>query len=163
MIFTRAAAADIPALTELRLAYLAEDFGALADAEAESFRRALPGYFRENLDRRLLGYVAREGGAAVACALLLLVDKPMSPAFPNGRTGTVLNVYTRPAWRRRGCARRLMEMLLADAKERGLCRIELKATAAGAPLYRSLGFTDDGDKYSLLTWRNPCAETPAHH
>ena len=157
MIFTRASAADIPALTELRLGYLAEDFGALDDAQAEAFREALPGYFRENLNRRLLGYIAREGGEAVACALLLLVDKPMSPAFPNGRTGAVLNVYTRPAGRRRGCARRLMEMLLADAKERGLCRIELKATADGAPLYRSLGFTDGGDKYSLLTWRDPRA------
>ena len=155
MVFTRATALDAEALTELRLAYLTEDLGALTEAETNAFRRALPAYFRENLDRDLLVFIAREGDRIVACAMLLLVDKPMSPAFPNGKTGTVLNVYTRPAWRRRGCARGLMEMLLADAKARGLCRIDLKATAGGAPLYRSLGFTDDNEEYSSLTWRDP--------
>ena len=151
MRFERADAADIEALTALRLAYLAEDRG-LTDAEAAALRERLPGYFARHLDRDLRGYIAREGGEAAACVLLLVVEKPMSPAFPNGMTGTVLNVYTRPDFRRGGCAKRLMALLMADATAMGLSVVELKATACGHPLYRSLGFQDSGSEYRAMRW-----------
>ena len=153
MEYERATAADAEELTRLRLAYLAEDLGPLSAEEASAFGRALPDYFRRSLGGNLSAYVAREGGKVVACALLLAVEKPMSPSFPNGRTGTVLNVYTEPTYRRRGVARRLMEMLLADARERGFCVVELKATEDGCPLYRSLGFEESRTKYRVMVWR----------
>ena len=58
----------------------------------------------------------------------LIVEKPMSPAFINGRTGMVLNVYTCPSYRRRGCAKIIMEVLLSEAKKMEISVIELKAT-----------------------------------
>lgn len=153
MVFERVNPSDAEALTALRLAYLAEDLGDLSEDMAASLRQALPDYFRRSLNRSMLGYVARHGQAVVACALLLLVEKPMSPAFPNGRTGTVFNVYTAPGNRRMGCARHLMEMLLEDARSRDLCVVELKATEAGLPLYRSIGFCEDIAEYRAMTWR----------
>jgi GNAT superfamily N-acetyltransferase len=42
--------------------------------------------------------------------------------------------------RRRGYARAVVEELLAETKRRGLLRLELHASDAGAPLYESLGF-----------------------
>ncbi len=153
MEFERAVPADAEELTRLRLAYLAEDLGPMPAEEEAALAAALPDYFRRMLRRGLRGYVAREGGRTVACALLLTVEKPMSPAFPNGRTGTVLNVYTEPAFRRRGCAKRLMKMLLEDAREGELSVVELKATEAGAPLYRSVGFRESGTEYTLMAWR----------
>ena len=153
MIYEHAVAADAGALTELRLAYLAEDLGEMPEAEVVALRRQLPGYFRKSLGKSLFGYVAREGGEIAACALMLIMEKPMSPAFSNGRTGMVLNVYTRPAFRRQGHARRLMGLMLADARALELSAVDLKATEAGEPLYRSLGFADSGQKYKNLTWR----------
>ena len=155
MIFARATIADAEILTELRLAYLDEDLGPLDAARAGAFRAALPDYFRRHLDRDLFGYIARESGQTVACALLLFTEKPPSPAFPSGRTGTVLNVYTSPAFRRRGVARKLMETLLSDALRLGLSTVELKATEAGQALYRSLGFRGAEARYQAMTWRNP--------
>ena len=73
----------------------------------------------------------------------LIVEKPMSPAFINGRTGMVLNAYTCPSYRRRGCAKIIMEVLLS-----------VKATEDGYPLYRSVGFEDDGSKYHIMRWKN---------
>ena len=150
----RATKADIPELVGLRLAYLTEDSGPLDRDMADSIARDLPGYYRERLGRDLLVYVVREGGAIASCAFLLVVDKPMSPAFPTGRTGTVLNVYTRPASRRRGMARLLMEALLGDAREMGLSMVELKATEDGYPLYLKVGFVDDASKYHNMKWTN---------
>ncbi len=147
MLVERAGTGDVDALVELRLEYLREDHGALDEGDDRAIREALPGYFRAHLDRDLFAYVAREGEVIAACALLLVVEKPMSPAFINGRTGTVLNVYTRPAARRRGCAKRVMEALLRDARQMALSVVELKATDAGYPLYRAVGFEDDGGRY----------------
>ena len=84
----------------------------------------------------------------------LIVEKPMSPAFLNGKTGTVLNVYTRPAFRRKGWGRCVMEALLAEARERSLSVVELKSTEAGYALYRAVGFADDVSGYHLMKWRN---------
>lgn len=149
----RAGTGDIDALVQLRLEYLREDHGGLEERDAEAIRVALPGYFRAHLDRDLFAYVIRDGGTIASCAFLLVVEKPMSPAFPNGRTGIVLNVFTRPAHRRKGCAGLVMRALLADARERELSVVELKATDAGYSLYRSVGFQDDQTKYRPMKWQ----------
>ena len=145
---------DISALTEMRLAYLREDSGPLSRQEADCIRKALPGYFAVHLGRDLFAYVVREDGEIVSSAFLLVVEKPMSPAFPNGRTGTVLNVYTRPEHRRKGCAGAVMRKLTADAREMDLSVVELKATQDGIPLYQSVGFTDSGSRYLPMKWEN---------
>ena len=79
--------------------------------------------------------------------------KPMSPAFINGKTATILNVYTLPAYRRRGYVRMLMNAMITDAKELNIDVIELKATEDGYDLYRSAGFEDDRSKYHLMKWK----------
>ena len=150
----KAGTEDIEALVKMRLSYLAEDLGPLDDGDLSAIQRDLPGYFRAHLDRDLFAYVVRDGGTVVSCAFLLVVEKPMSPAFINGRTGIVLNVYTCPEYRRRGCAAAVMEALLARARETELKVVELKATKDGYPLYRSMGFTGDGSGYRLMKWRN---------
>ena len=150
----RAGIDDIDALVKLRLDYLREDNGGLNDHDLAIILRELPGYFQTHLGKDLFVYVIRDGQTIVSCAFLLLVEKPMSPAFINGRTGTVLNVYTCPSYRRRGYAKMIMETLLSDAREKELSVLELKATDAGYSLYRSVGFSDDCSKYHMMKWKN---------
>ena len=144
----------------MRLAYLAEDHGTLDPADEARIRRDLPGYYRRHLNGDLTAFVAREGDELVGCALLLAVEKPMSPAFINGRTGTVLNVYTRPEYRDRGYARRLMEMLMEEAAAQDMSAVELKATDMGHGLYKALGFEDDRSGYHPMKWRRASRERP---
>ena len=148
----RAGTGDIDALVQMRLEYLREDNGGLEERDAEAIRAALPGYFRAHLNRDLFAYAIRDGGTVVSCAFLLVVEKPMSPAFPNGRTGIVLNVFTRPEHRRKGWAGIVMGTLLAEAQRMELSAVELKATDAGYSLYRSVGFQDDQNKYHPMKW-----------
>ena len=152
----RAMPSDIPELTELRLLYLSEDLGEISGTDAEVIRQTLPAYFQAHLNRGLFAYVFLDGGQIAACALLLIVEKPMSPRFLNGKTGMVLNVYTRPAFRRRGYGRAVMEALLADARAMELCSVELKATEDGVPLYKAVGFEDSTTEYRLMKWKNRC-------
>lgn len=76
----------------------------------------------------------------------------------NGKTGTVLNVYTKPQCRHHGYAKELMNMLLEDAAAMGLCVVELKATEDGYSLYKSIGFADSVSRYHQMEWRNESAE-----
>ena len=141
---------EIEELVKMRIAYLQEDFGSLSEHDLQCMEEALPEYFKNHLNRDLLVYIAREAEEIVACAFLLVIEKPMSPAFLTGKTGTVLNVYTKPECRKRGYARQLMNALLSEAKERDLSVVELKATEDGYHLYRSVGFEDVVSKYHMM-------------
>ena len=154
MTVEKARTKDIEALVKMRLCYLIEDNGSLDAQDLEAIKRELPGYFQAHLGKDLFVYVIRDGQTIVSCAFLLTVEKPMSPAFINGKTGMVLNVYTCPSYRRKGYAKKIMEVLLSEAKKMEISVIELKATEDGYPLYRSVGFVDDGSRYHRMKWKN---------
>lgn len=147
MIFENAAVQDISTLTELRIAYLQEDSEKISDADLEVIKASLPIYYEKHLNKDLMVYVAREKDDIVSCAFLLIVEKPMSPSFITGKTGTVLNVYTKPEYRGRGCAKKLMTMMLEDAVACDVSVIELKSTEDGYALYKAVGFEDVKAKY----------------
>lgn len=147
MIFDKATKKDIGVLTELRILYLQEDLGAISDENLELMQATLPSYYEKHLNKDLIVYVAKDEMDIVSCAFLLIVEKPMSPSFITGKTGTVLNVYTKSEYRKRGCAKKLITMMLEDAKVEGVSVIELKATEDGYSLYKLVGFEDVVAKY----------------
>jgi len=63
----------------------------------------------------------------------------------HGRQAIVLNVYTEPAFRRRGMARRLMTEILAWARAVRLESLVLHAADDGRPLYEQLGFVSTNE------------------
>ena len=154
MTFDKATTKDIEQLTELRVAYIQEDLGNVDEEDLEAMRRALPEYYSKHLNNDLHVYTVRnDDGEIGACAFLLIVEKPASPAFITGKTGTVLNVYTKPECRHRGYAKKLMEMMLEDAAKEHLSVVELKATDEGYRLYQSVGFEDVVSKYHVMRVR----------
>lgn len=154
MFFEKAAQEDIEELVTLRIAYLEEDHGVMSKEALQSIKADLPDYFARHLNNDVIAYIARNEERIVSCAILYMMEKPMSPAFLNGKVGTVMNVYTRPGYRRRGYAKQLMKMLLSDAVDKNLCFVELKATEEGYDLYKSLGFKEEVSRYHYMKWSN---------
>ena len=154
MVVENANIKDVTLLTELRLEYLEEDHGKLSKSDIEIIRRDLPDYFKKNLNQNIFCYLIREKEEIAACAFLLVVEKPMSPAFITGRTGTVLNVYTKPQYRHKGYAKGIMNQILSDAVEKNLSVVELKSTENGYRLYQSVGFVNEVSKYHSMKWYN---------
>ena len=150
----RAHISDIASLTALRLEFLQEDHGELSEELKTKLTKALPPYFEKNLNRNIFCYLVREREEVVSCAFLLVVEKPANPMFITGKTGTVLNVYTKPLCRHKGYAKAIMKTLLQDAANLNLSFVDLKATDAGYGLYKSVGFTEDVSKYRSMTWYN---------
>ena len=152
MIYEKADTNDIAGLTRLRLGYLSEDYGEIAQDDLKRIGDSLPTYFRRHLNEDLYAFVCRDGDNIAGCCFLYVSEKPANPTFISGRTGTVMNVYTLPEFRRMGIAGKLMKLLLSESEKMGLDFVELKATDAGYSLCRSLGFEDAVSKYHNMKY-----------
>lgn len=99
-----------------------------------------------------------DGGRLVACGVGMVSQRVPGPGNPSGRYGYVQSMVTEEAHRGRGLARAVLEALLARFTDDGVVRVDLHATDMGAPLYRSLGFTEGAQPE--LRWssvaRNAC-------
>lgn len=51
-----------------------------------------------------------------------------------------MNMYTMPEYRRCGIAYHTLDLLVKEAKERGVVQIALEAADMGRPLYEKYGF-----------------------
>jgi len=125
------------------------DMGTLPAEHGPALARAAEAYFRRAIPAgTYAGWLATpEGkpGDVIAGAGIqireaiprLRLDRT---AVDPGPQGLIVNVYTEPAWRRRGVAERLMRELLRWTRERGIHNVVLHASADGRPLYEKLGF-----------------------
>ena len=59
---------------------------------------------------------------------------------PTGKKAYIMNMYTAPEYRRQGIAFRTLDLLVKEAKKRGVSQIALEATNMGRPLYEKYGF-----------------------
>ena len=75
------------------------------------------------------------------------------PTFhnPTGRKAYIMNMYTRPDHRRKGIATKTLDLLIQDAKKRGVTSISLEATDLGRKLYERYGFVSMSSEMELPT------------
>lgn len=79
-------------------------------------------------------------GQPVACGTLAFFVRPPYPGNLSGREAYLLNMYTRPDWRKRGMASALLEAMASCACGLQLGKLWLHASEEGRPLYERLGF-----------------------
>lgn len=102
-------------------------------------------------DHSYFGFIASEGGHAIAGIGLMLIDWPPHPLHPTvDKRGYVLNVYVEPSHRRRGLARELMALADAEFRRRGVSFVILHATSKGRDLYASLGWSSTTEMSKAL-------------
>lgn len=152
LTFRKAEASDIPKLKDLRIAYIKSDYGEIDSAAETAVRNQLEEYFPEHLNKDLFAFVCFDGEKAVSVVLLFVTVKPAFIGFLSGKTGTLLNVYTCPEYRRKGIAEKLVRMAIDTAEKNGLDFVELQATEDGAPLYRKVGFLKKESRYTPMKY-----------
>ncbi len=150
MIYRMADKNDIDELVRMRIAYINEDYEDISDEQMQQIKKSLPEYFEKHTGVDFSAFVAEDEGKLVSCAMLVITEKPTNPSFITGRTGTVLNVYTEKAYRRKGIATIIMNNLIEYSKASGLDFIELKATKDGYSLYKKLGFEEQFSTYTPM-------------
>ena len=142
----QAAVADIPDLVRLRR-MMFETMGYddpaqlnTSDAASESyFSAAIPaGSFR--------GWLAvTSKDITIGCGGVVIDRHPPGPSNLSGRIGYIMNLVTDPDYRRRGIARRMMQVMLEWLAEQNIGCMSLHATEVGRPLYEKLGFVANNE------------------
>ena len=69
---------------------------------------------------------------------------------PSGWKAYIMNMYVKPEYRRQGIALKTLDLLVQDAKEKGVDAITLEATRMGRPLYEAYGFVPMENEMELV-------------
>jgi len=131
--------ADIPHIVEHRAAMFREmgipaEFDEMAITAAAWLSDAIPARtYRAWLAESSAGEIAAGGG-------LIVIPWPPGPMTMDPRCGFIFNVYTHPAHRQRGLARRLMDTIHEWCRAEGIERVVLNASVFGKPLYEAMGY-----------------------
>ena len=89
-------------------------------------------------------------GKVIGCASMSYMWIMPTFSHPTGKRAHLMNVYTNKDYRRQGIARKMVQMLIDDAWNKGATEISLDATESGRPLYESLGFGDNTTCMNLI-------------
>ena len=99
---------------------------------------------------KYLGWISEDNGRPIASAGMLLLDWPPHPLDPAGETRAyLLNIFVESDYRRRGLARALVGLCLAEARRRNIRVVSLHASTEGRPLYDSMGFHGSNEMLSM--------------
>jgi ribosomal protein S18 acetylase RimI-like enzyme len=140
LVIQRATTDDVARITaHRRLMFLEEIPGDLSKLD-ESLLLFAPWLHERIASGEYIGLMAMDGETLAASAGLWKMPFPPGPLSQIEARAYILNVYTDPAYRRRGLARRLVSSLLEEARALNLNVVELHASNAGRPVYEGLGF-----------------------
>lgn len=130
---------DADALVHHRIAMFT-DMGVPLDADVlgRSFREWMTAMMAAGT---YYAWVVEAGrGEVVAGAGISVLPWPPGPQYRGDRLAVVYNVYTEPAHRRCGLARRLMDAIHAWCRDASVTSVALNASRDGMPLYESMGY-----------------------
>jgi GNAT superfamily N-acetyltransferase len=130
---------DIPSIVEHR-EQMFRDMG--IPAEFEDMAAATTLWLQHAIPSHIYrGWVAcTESGEVVAGGGLIVIPWPPGPMTTDPRCGFIFNVYTRPAHRKQGLGRRLMDAMHDYCRAEGIGRVVLNASTFGKPLYDAMGY-----------------------
>lgn len=145
-----ATAQDAQALAEMRLVFMA-DLGDIPADRDEMGRRFAEYFSRRIPTGEVLAAVAEADGVMVGVAVLEVLQRIPLESAPDGRRGHITGVFTQPAYRRRGAAMAMVQLLLREGRALGLKEFQLTASQAGMPMYEKLGFAESRDPLMRLS------------
>ena len=139
---------DIDLMMSSRLEMLKEVNSLDADyLYSESFVEESRRYFLEGDQSTVL---ALDGERVIGCATICYIIIMPTFSHPTGKRAHLMNVYTAKEFRGQGIGKKMVDLLIEDAWNKGATEISLDATESGRPLYRKCGFEDSGECMILV-------------
>ncbi len=158
--FREATLADLDTLTALRVETLRAANKLANNVDMDEVERASRLYYTQYLGTPAhIAYLVYDSADAQTARLIGCGDVcfyEVMPTYqnPSGQKAYVMNMYTRPPWRRQGAASQTLALLVRRAHERGVAHIALEATDEGRLLYQKHGFLPMKYEMQHLPTRN---------
>ena len=106
-------------------------------------------YFKKG-DHTTILAIDEKNDRVIGCATFCYITMMPTFSHPTGKRAHLMNAYTNADYRRQGIAMKMMEILIEEAKERGVTEISLDATESGRPLYEKCGFKGSDECMTLV-------------
>ena len=128
---------DLDEFIRLRTNQLREE-GATEDID---LKPALMDYYDRHLsDGTFVSYLAVDGSKIVGTSGMSFVEKPPYFSCPSGRIGLLSSMYTDKDYRRQGIAKKLLSLVVDEARKYGCGTVQITASDMGVLLYKDFGF-----------------------
>lgn len=150
LIYKRATSEDIDILTKTRIEVLRAANQLSDDIDMSEVEKESYNYYQKALcDGSHIAYLVFDGKRFVGAGGVSFFQVMPTYHNPSGNKAYIMNMYTNPAYRRRGIAAKTLDMLINDTKNKGIAAISLEATDMGRPLYEKYGFIKMNDEMKL--------------
>lgn len=150
LLYRRGTLEEIDILTKTRIEVLRAANQLSDDIDMSEVERESYNYYQKALcDDSHIAYLVFDGNRVVGAGGVSFFQVMPTYHNPSGNKAYIMNLYTNPAYRRRGIATKILDMLVNDSKEKGITAISLEATVMGRPLYEKYGFTKMNDEMEL--------------
>lgn len=137
---------DAAELARLRWEFRPED---QSGQELDEYSREFEEWLAQALASDWVVAVADEGnGTLVGCIFLRSVSKVPNPGARDRAWGYVTNSYVAPAHRGRGVGARLLDLVMAGARERGHEFLIVWPAEEAVPFYARAGFREVAEVHS---------------
>lgn len=132
---------DIDFLVEMRMEVLREVFSIPSEQDMSELEERNRLYYTHAIPTGdHIACLAFEDGVLAGCGGICFYQEMPSPDNPSGLCGYLMNVYTRPSFRKTGVGEYVVNWLIDKAKERGATKISLETTPTARHLYEKIGF-----------------------
>ncbi len=150
LTYKRATLDDLEILTETRITVLRAANNLSDEVDMTEVKKQSYAYYKEALQNDThIAYLVFDGDEFVGAGGVSFFR--VMPTFhnPSGEKAYIMNMYTKPEYRRQGIAMKTLDLLVTEAKRKGVHAISLEATEAGRPLYEKYGFVAMQDEMEL--------------
>ena len=151
LLYKRATIEDIDMLTKTRIRVLRAANSLSDDIDMNEVEKQSYDYYGRALcDNTHIAYLVFDEKRFVGSGGVSFFQ--VMPTYHNvsGNKAYIMNIYTEPAYRRRGIAYKILDLLVSDVRSKEITSISLEATEAGRPLYEKYGFVKVDDEMELL-------------
>lgn len=133
---------DLDEFIRIRIGQLREE-GATEDID---LKPALLDYYNRHMaDGTFVSYIAVDGDKIVGTSGMSFVEKPPYFGCPSGKLGLLSSMYTDNNYRRQGIAKKLLSMVVDEARAYGCGVVQITASDMGVLLYSDFGFVKNGN------------------
>ena len=132
-IITIAVIFALLALIVLRLVSNKEKIEATKKQMSEYFLKAMHA-------NNCVSVIATCDEMVVGIGSFVLREQPANFKNLTGRWAYIMNMYTTPAFRRKGICKNILDLLIDEAKQLDITAFELHATKEGEQVYKQNGF-----------------------
>jgi len=142
LVYRKLTGDDLETFIQMRIRQLREE-GA---SDYHDLAPALRDYYTRHMaDGTFVSWLCLDGKRIVGTSGMSFVEKPPYYGCPSGRIGLLSSMFTVPEFRRRGIARKLLSLVVEEAKAYGCGTVQITASDMGALLYSDFGFVKNGN------------------